>query len=117
MLSEEVLKPSQEELDVIISELGGNGYYGWIKTKKIKVPKVLLKGELWHVKNGTPELKYRLIFSYTPDQNQPFQEMDICAAFYEEGDSLLGSFLEKIKDLNLNSLGPLASQFLNQSNP
>lgn len=117
MLSEDLLKPNQEELDVIISELGDNGYYGWIKTKKIKEPKVLLKGELWYLKNGTPELKYRLIFSYIPDQNQPFQETDICAALYEQGDSLLGSFLEKIKDVNVNSLGPLASQFLNQSNP
>ena len=46
MLATENLKPNQEELDVIISELGKNEYYGWIKTKKITEPKVLFKGEL-----------------------------------------------------------------------
>ena len=117
MLATENLKPNQEELDVIISELGKNGYYGWIKTKKITEPKVLFKGELWHLKDGSPELKYKLIFSYMYDQSQPFQETDICAAFYEHGDSLFSSFLDKIKDANVGPLGSLISQLLNHPNP
>lgn len=109
-----ILEPDKKELETIIAELGSNGYYGWLKIKRQPNEKALLKAELWYLKNGTPNLEYKVILMYKIEDQKSFKETDLLGAFSGKGESIFSTIIEKLKETNVSTLGTMASQIFGQ---
>lgn len=114
-MKKDILGPNKKDLEAVISELGQNGYYGWLRIKRQPNDKALLKAEIWYLKNGKSNLEYRIILMYKIEDLKTFKETDLLGAFSGKGESIFSSVIEKLKETNISSISSIASQFLGQT--
>ena len=115
MMKKLSLETDKKELDLIMSELGSSGYYGWLKIKKQPNEKALLKAEIWYLKNGKSNLEYRILLLYKIEDLKTFKETDLIGAFSGKGESIFSTIVEKLKETSIVSWVFTATQFFGQS--
>ena len=98
------LEADEEDVKAILSELDGNGYYGWIRTKPIG-KKTMTKIQIWHIKGDEKTLEHGATM-ITPTNTEEFKETYFIGGYSGSNESIITSLAGKVKDLNLASFMP-----------